>query len=420
MSNNSGDYWATRIANATWETYNDTNKYHKELIKLYRKAAEDILVELFKIEAKFAKDGIISRSAFYRAEHLKRMEDGFISILKDLGEEIESSGSLTILEAGRKLVGATGDLLKDTGIAIDYSEDLAKKMFQDPWHGATFSQRVWKNVNKLNFELNTAVKKGIMTGTPVAQMAMELSRTLEVDLYKASRLVRTETMHHLNQVNLASMKEDVEQVKEIVTLDERTSSQCREHHGKIHDIDKAPILPRHPNCRCVLVPYIDVDKLAEEFDKREKEILDKINEKGYNKNKELYKSTNENRKYYSRVSKTDFKSITHNFIKSGGIIQTDEDAQRYLDMRNADGICFNESLIFIRPDCSYTELLEEIEHSKQFKSGVVGSDNVIKMEIEAKEKVLENVRKYNIPEIEIEDLKKNLKGYIDLLEKLEK
>lgn len=283
MSTNSGDYWATRIANATWETYNDTNKYHKELIKLYRKATEDILSELFKIEARFAKDGIISRSAFYRAEHLKRMEDGFISILKDLGEEIESSGSLTILEAGKKLVGSTGDILKDTGIAINYSEDLAKKMFQDPWHGATFSQRVWKNVNKLNFELNTAVKKGIMTGTPVAQIAMELSREVEVDLYKASRLVRTETMHHLNEVNKVSMKESgVKQVQEIVTLDERTSDQCAPHNKLVHDIDKAPILPRHPNCRCVLVAYIDVDKIADEFARREKEILDKINEKGHN------------------------------------------------------------------------------------------------------------------------------------------
>ncbi|XVG95822.1 minor capsid protein [Eubacteriales bacterium KG125] len=415
------DYWSTRLANATWDSYNDTNKHHKELVELYRKATDDILVELYKIEAKFGKDGIITRSNFYRAEHLKRMKDGFDSALNELGEEVEQTGTLAILEAGKKSVGATGAILKDVGLDINYDRTLAKKMLQNPWHGATFSQRVWKNTSKLSRVLNDTVKKGVMTGKSTAQIAMELSRTMDSKLYEASRLVRSETMHHLNEVNKVSMKESgVKQVQEIVTLDERTSDQCAPHNKLVHDIDKAPILPRHPNCRCVLVAYIDVDKIADEFDRREKESLDKIEEKGYNKTKELYKSTNENRKYYSKVSKTDFKNITRNFIKSGGIIQTDEDAQRYLDMRNADGICFNESLIFIRPDCSYTELLEEIEHSKQFKSGVVVSDNVIKMEIEAKEKVLENVRKYNIPEIEIEDLKKNLKEYVDLLEELEK
>lgn len=268
------DYWSNRLANATWNSYNNTNKYHKELVELYREATEEIMAELYKIDSKFAEDGIISRSKFYRAEHLKRMRDGFDSILKELGEEVESGGSLAIIEAGKKAIGVTGNILKDAGIDLNYDKELAKRMLQKPWHGATFSDRVWKNTNKLSRELNSTVRKGIMTGKSTASMAMELSRTMDSKLYEASRLVRSETMHHLNEVNKASMKNSgMKQVQEIVTLDERTSSQCAPHNKLVHDIDKAPILPRHPNCRCVLVAYIDVDKMAEEFDRKEKEIL---------------------------------------------------------------------------------------------------------------------------------------------------
>lgn len=265
MTKKNSNYWSKRLANATWKTYNNTNKYHKELIKLYKKTTEEIMMELFKIEAKFAQDGVISRSDFYRANHLMRMEEGFKSILKDLGERVEVSGSKEILNAGKELIGATGDILKDIGIKLNYNPMLAKRMLQNPWKGATFSDRVWKNQNKLLNELNTSIKKGIMTGKSTAQMAMELSRTMDTKLYEASRLVRSETMHHLNEVNKASMKESgIEQVQEIVTLDERTSSQCSPHDGLIWDIDKAPELPRHPNCRCVLVAYIDVDHIQAE------------------------------------------------------------------------------------------------------------------------------------------------------------
>ena len=94
-------------------------------------------------------------------------------------------------------------------------------------------------------------------------------------LSNSARLIRTETMHHMNDINLAHMKDSgISKVKEIVTLDERTSSTCKVHSNKIHDIDKSPILPRHPNCRCVLVPYVDVDELHN----RETLIEDKDND----------------------------------------------------------------------------------------------------------------------------------------------
>lgn len=271
MKNNS--YWEKRLANDLWNTYNNTSKYQKELIEIYKKATDEILEELYRIASKYEENGVISRSEFYKAEHLKRMEKGFNEVLKGLGEKIENKGSKIILNAGEDVVKKTGKSLR---IDINYNEDLAKKLMQTDWKGSNFSKRIWRNSKKLEKELNTQVKKGILTGKPTAQIAMELNKSMGTGLSNSARLIRTETMHHMNDINLAHMKDSgITKVKEIVTLDERTSSTCKVHNNKIHDIDKAPILPRHPNCRCVLVPYVDVDEttkketLVEDVNKKE-------------------------------------------------------------------------------------------------------------------------------------------------------
>lgn len=271
------DYWGKRLANEYWNIYNNSAKYQKELIKIYNKAGDEILEELYKISAKFEENGVISRSEFYKAEHLKRMEKGFNEVLIKLGEKVEDRGTAIILTAGKGIVSNTSKVL---GIEINYNEDLAKKLMQTDWKGSTFSKRVWRNSKKLENELNTQVKKGILTGKPTSQIAIELDKSMGVGLSNSARLVRTETMHHMNDVNLQHMKSaGIQQVEEVVTLDERTSSECQPHHGRVWDIDKAPHLPRRPNCRCVLVAHIDVDKMAEEFDRREAEIYadDKLN-----------------------------------------------------------------------------------------------------------------------------------------------
>lgn len=274
MKNNS--YWEKRLANDLWNTYNDTSKYQKELIEIYKKATDEILEELYRIASKYEENGVISRSEFYKAEHLKRMEKGFNDVLKGLGEKIENKGSKIILNAGEDVVKKTG---KSLGIDINYNEDLAKKLIQTKWKGSNFSKRIWRNSKKLERELNTQVKKGILTGKPTAQIAMELNKSMGSGLSNSARLIRTETMHHMNDINLAHMKDSgISKVKEIVTLDERTSSTCKVHNNKIHDIDKSPILPRHPNCRCVLVPYVDVDVDVDELHNREILLEDKDND----------------------------------------------------------------------------------------------------------------------------------------------
>ena len=131
------------------------------------------------------------------------------------------------------------------------------------YKGVTFRGRLGNNNAKLIKELSEILERGLTTGKSITQMTLQLRNRMNSNLNDTMRLVRTETMHHLNDIKLQNYKKSkvVKQLKDVVTLDERTSEQCADCAGNIYDVDKAPTLPRHPNCRCVLVPYFDEDKI---------------------------------------------------------------------------------------------------------------------------------------------------------------
>lgn len=275
-------YWKNRIANAQWTAYNNTAKYQKQMLALYRKANAEIEQELFLLEKRIAKDGVISRSTFFRGNYLSKINHRYVDVLKTLGDDTEAIGIRSMSEAGKSLFGA---LSEATGIPVNYDEFSMQRLMQVKWAGSNFSSRVWQNQKKLGAVLNSTLKNGIHQGKPTAQIALELDNAMHKGLNRAIVLVRTETMHHLNQANMEAMRQmGAEEVEEVVTLDERTSSTCKVHDGKIWSIDRAPFLPRHPNCRCVLVPHMDVGKLAEEFDSGENKLQDENHgDLGYNK-----------------------------------------------------------------------------------------------------------------------------------------
>lgn len=45
-------------------------------------------------------------------------------------------------------------------------------------------------------------------------------------------------------------------LKYVATLDSRTSDLCKSRDGKVYDLDKAPPLPAHVNCRSAYTPVL--------------------------------------------------------------------------------------------------------------------------------------------------------------------
>lgn len=252
-------YWQDRVANLAWKKYNKYEE-NKKLLVFYKDAMEEIEAELMNLMVKLGERPTLSDMHDYgRLDKLKkRLED----IVGELGKNTHSYGNKQIKES-----------IKDNYKAImtelgeeDYSlpdRKLMEMMMNNPWSGMNFSERLWENNRILVSNLNEIMTRGLVQGKTIMEMASELNERMLKGFNVAHRLVRTETMHYLNESSKMAYKDaKVKKVQIWAAIDERTCSVCGKEHGEIYDIDKAPILPLHSNCRCTYIPVVNEDRAA--------------------------------------------------------------------------------------------------------------------------------------------------------------
>lgn len=255
MKNN--EYWEKRIAEKTWDTYNSTEEKNRKLIELYQDASRKIREELYELAEQLSKNGTLSRTEMYRQQHLQKLEKKYRKILYELAEKTEEFAKENMEQGMRKVC-------EQISIALDVPEfslpdkELMQKLIEEPWRNGNFSERLWKNQKKLMKALKNVLVIGIQQGKNITDMAVELNTVMGKGFYAAHRLVRTETMHCLNQSCLQRYKDaEIKKVRFWAAKDERTCEICGAMHGKEYNIEKAPVLPVHPNCRCTYLPVIE-------------------------------------------------------------------------------------------------------------------------------------------------------------------
>ncbi|QWQ39306.1 minor capsid protein [Gemella sp. zg-570] len=266
----SSKYFEDRAAKNQWQTYYNTEKHSKKLIAIYEDLTRSLVDELMKVEELISKKGL-SRSLAYRSKYLRLLQNRYKNEVLLLSKKVDKIYSNITDDISLKTYEDTS---KELGFDIVYNDLSVKRLAQKPWLGANFKTRLGKNQAEMTKRLFETLQVGLNTGLSAVEMAIRLKNGVDRDFNKIMLLVRTEAMHHLNQVKLQAYKDSkvVKKLKDVVTLDDRTSEQCAVCAGNIYDIDNAPILPRHPRCRCVLVAYIDVDNLAKQFDREEASV----------------------------------------------------------------------------------------------------------------------------------------------------
>ena len=122
------------------------------------------------------------------------------------------------------------------------------------------------------------------------------------------------------------------------------------------------------------------------------------------------------------INKEKFLKIKSAFEKRGGIIQCDEDTNKYLDFRKAEGLTYNENLILLKTNASVSAVFEELIHSTQYRQGRNDGtyENRLLMEIETQEKLIKYQKAYGISDVETEQTKKALSDYQDELKDFRK
>lgn len=116
--------------------------------------------------------------------------------------------------------------------------------------------------------LNDILLTGLQQGKTAVEIAIMLHNRMGQGFNECHRLVRTETMHYLNDATLQRYKDaDVKYVQILAARDERTCDICGGYHEKVYPIEECIHVPLHANCRCTIIPVTD-EKLIVEYERK--------------------------------------------------------------------------------------------------------------------------------------------------------
>lgn len=247
-------YWQRRLQNPLHKAYNENEQATRQWLSVYQQASKDIKAEIFDTYQKMNVEKPLI-SDFYRYNNLQKIEKQINDSILQLGIKEADFTKQALQHA--TLVGsqAAADVLNTNVLNKSAIDELIKR----PWHDANFSDRIWKNKAQLINSLKSELTNGIIQGKSIYEVANTIDVRLDVGRSQTQRLVRTEYMHALNQGQIESYRaKGYTKLKWIATMDDKTSKICRKLNRKEFDIENLPDIPAHPNCRCTMVPVIDM------------------------------------------------------------------------------------------------------------------------------------------------------------------
>ncbi|MGG7077374.1 minor capsid protein [Clostridium sardiniense] len=253
--NKNSEYWEKRIAEPTWSIYNSLEEKNRDLLEMYQEASSSISDELYKLAEKM-KTSTPMLSDMHKFNRLTKLQNNINVIIKELGSNVENLGKKNMYKGFIDNYKATMEAIGELDFAIP-NKKLIEQLLNKPWLGSNFSERLWKNTKVLAMNLNDILTTGLFQGKTVTEMAIQLNNRMNQGFNVAHRLVRTETMHYLNESSIQAYKDSgCEEVQIWAAVDERTCPTCGLIHGNIYAMKDKPYLPFHANCRCTYLPVI--------------------------------------------------------------------------------------------------------------------------------------------------------------------
>jgi SPP1 gp7 family putative phage head morphogenesis protein len=114
----------------------------------------------------------------------------------------------------------------------------------------------------MDTQISRTLTAGLIEGKNPKAVARELSKVVDLGRKRAETLARTEMVRAHNHANLTTYEEagigDVTVLAEWKTAGYNVCPDCAALEGKVFKISTIrQLIPLHPNCRCVALPYIE-------------------------------------------------------------------------------------------------------------------------------------------------------------------
>lgn len=324
------EYWEIRSRERQKKHEADAQDVLKRMNATYKEARNNIESDLFSIFGRFMSDNglsvadaqeLLSGQEFKRwrkslAEYMKDIEAVGVDSLEGRAlwlevEVLSARSRISRLDALHALIGANmaqvaalqekavaehletlyyDDFVEggyefyrmglETAVdaaesgALALSNAFVHEVITEPWSGAMFSSRIWKNEWNMAQRVSEMVGRSLIAGHSTKRIARDIEEALGVDRRNAERLILTESAHVKTEADLQLFyRLDIKQVEFNVTLDSRTcTTECAHHDGEIIAIkdlkDGVNKPPLHPRCRCVLLPYNEALASVKKHEKR--------------------------------------------------------------------------------------------------------------------------------------------------------
>ena len=305
-------YWAQRAEKRLWEALAEAEEAANDVAKAYRASARYLQQEARRVMRTFArKSGLTEREALrilklagsgdLRAikKALARMSANpsvkeletilsspayaarikrFESLLSDVQKQTVNLRQLQAEAVRRTLVDTVAgtyyktifDLQQRSGAAFSFdavSPQYIETILDEKIAGKNYSERIWRNTNKLAQKLREQLLMDAMTGASEVKSARRIAEAMESSASDARRLIRTETTRAVANATLESFKRcRIKRYQFVATLDLRTSELCAALDGKEFDVAEAKtgvnMPPMHPYCRSVIVTALTAQERA--------------------------------------------------------------------------------------------------------------------------------------------------------------
>lgn len=188
-------------------------------------------------------------------------------------ELLKSQIGLELIALSDDLDKYTADLLTKEGLAeaIRQSGILGETVFEGykdfvdnvvnaSFHSATFSQRIWGNMEAFKADLDKLLIQTITQGKNPRDMARKLRNLYDSKKYEAERLMRTESARVQTEIQKQSyLKYDIDEYEFIA--EPNACPICGVLNGKIFKVkEMSPGInacPMHANCRCSTAPHVE-------------------------------------------------------------------------------------------------------------------------------------------------------------------
>lgn len=311
------DYWHKRFEQLEDEQYRRSAAYYQDVQEQFRRASNDIQMDIDRWYQRLADNNDISLAGAKRLlkkndleefhwtveQYIKAGEENAVDQrwMKQL-ENASARHHISYLDAMKLQIQQHAELLsteyeggmtdflhksyadnyyrsayeiaKGTGVGSNLARLDDKRIdmvIRKPWaqDGAVFSDRIWSNKQKLVNTLHTELSQNIIRGASPQKTIDSLAKTMDVSRSQAGRLIMTESAAIASAAKQDCLKElGVEQYEIVATLDSHTSEICRDMDGKVFaqkDYEVGVTAPPfHPNCRTTTAPYFDDEFTAED------------------------------------------------------------------------------------------------------------------------------------------------------------